>query len=99
MACMSKKYLMKELPPPHDFKNRPIMFCSHNIQQNNVMVQARARYTSILPNNGLLTVMNDPIFDPVSFPVETCHLEATALLNQEAIRGNHVGSYVLDTNA
>jgi hypothetical protein len=93
MRRMQRKYVMREMPLASEYQSKPLMLCTG--QDANGIKTVKAKYSSVEPTDGLITLVNDALYNPPAHAFAACHVTIVDAKPWQTIAGQYVGSYVL----
>lgn len=93
MRRMQRKYVMREMPLASEYQAKPLMLCTGQVA--GALKTVKAKYASIELTDGLITLVNDPIYQPPAHAFGSCHIMVVDAKPWITIAGQYVGSYVL----
>lgn len=96
MRRMQKRYVMREMPLASEYQSKPLMLCTGNTVGQ--LKTVKAKYSTVELTDGLITLVNDPLFDPPAHLFADCHVTIVDAKPWLTIAGQYVGSYVLQAN-
>lgn len=98
MGRFKTLYTIRETPPPSEFEHKPLSLCVNQLTNNNRVQAVRARYNVIEMTDGLISFVNDELWQDQDFAFDDCSIGIIQPSSVVSIRDAYVYSYVISSN-